>query len=69
VNFVARRGVFFSRLWSGVGRNAQFCCESSGVCMLALFDLPSKQKLAVKVDNNMERSVRMIPEVPEPNNA
>jgi len=63
VNFVVKHGVFFSRMWSCVGRNVQFCCERYGLCMLDLLDLPPKQKLSTEVDNDIEMRVGMIKEL------
>ena len=31
VNFVTRNGIFFQRLVSPIGRNAQWCCDSVGI--------------------------------------
>ena len=33
VNFVTRTGIFFQRLVSPIGRNAQWCCDSIGVSL------------------------------------
>jgi len=51
--------VVFSRMWSCVCRNVQFCCEY-GLCMLYL---PPKQKLSIEVDNDIEMRVGMIKEL------
>jgi len=38
VSFVVRHGVFYSRMFSGVGRNVQFCCERYGIPLSSFVD-------------------------------
>ena len=50
-------------MWSSVGRYVQFCCEQYGLSMFDLLELPPKQKMCTKEDNDIEIRVNMIKEL------
>ena len=38
VSYVARHGIFFQRMFSPIGRNAQRCCETAGLSLSDLYE-------------------------------
>ena len=63
MNSVVRHGEFFGRMQSGVGRNVQLCCERYRRYISDLLHMPSKQKLNIKIDKDVENMVGMINEL------